>query len=32
LLRYPTSMLSNGLAAPVRAVKAGAVAEPVFSK
>jgi hypothetical protein len=28
----PTSTPLNGLAAPVRAVKAGAMAEPVFSK
>ena len=31
-LSFPTSTPLNGLAAPVRAVKAGAMAEPVFSK
>ena len=31
-LMYPTSTPLNGLAAPVRSVKAGAVAVPVFSK
>ena len=32
VLLNPTSTPLNGLAAPVRSVKAGAVAEPVFSK